>query len=70
MRFGSSSIAADECRDARGVTFIETTVRDIVYAWWALRRTPTVALTIVGTVALGLGLTASVFTVFSDLDEK
>ena len=65
MRFGSPALAADECRDARGVTFIETTARDIVYAWRGLRRTPTVALTIVGTVALALGLTASVFTVFN-----
>ncbi len=66
-RFGSPSLAADECRDARGVTFIETTGRDVVYALRGLRRTPTVALTIVGTVALGLGLTASVFTVFNRL---
>ena len=49
------------------MTFIETTFRDIGYAVRGLRRTPTVALTIVGTVALGLGLTASVFTVFNRL---
>jgi hypothetical protein len=37
-------------------------VRDLLYAWRSLRRAPLVALTIVTTVALGLGLVAAVFT--------
>ncbi len=64
--FGSTSRAAEECRDARGTAFVETCAGDVVYALRSLRRTPTVTLTIVGTVALGLGLVASVFTVFND----
>lgn len=64
-RFGSAASAADDCRDARGVAFVQTTARDIVYALRTFRRTPGVAATIVGTIALGLGLTATVFTIFS-----
>lgn len=65
-RFGSTSRAAEQCRDARGTTFIETCAQDVAYAFRGFRRAPTVALTIVVTVALGLGLVGAVFTIFND----
>ena len=46
-------------------SFIDDTVRDIVYALRTFRRAPLVALTIVSTVALGLGLIAAVFTMLN-----
>ena len=64
-RFGSVPLAADECRDARGTAFVEDCVRDILYAFRTFRRAPLAALTIVTTVALGLGLVAVVFTFFN-----
>src|SRR5688572_9072970 len=64
-RFGSVPLAADECRDARGTAFVEDCVRDILYAFRTFRRAPLAALTIVTTVALGLGLVAVVFTLFN-----
>ena len=64
-RFGSAAVAAEECRDARGTAFVDIAVRDVVYALRTFRRAPTVAMTIVGTVAIGLGLVAAVFTIFS-----
>jgi predicted permease len=64
-RFGSMPLAADQCRDARGTVLIETLARDILYAFRTFRRAPLAALTIVATVALGLGLTAMVFTLYS-----
>jgi len=66
VRFGSASLAAEECRDARGTALVDTAVRDVLYALRTFRRTPTVALTIVGTVALGLGLVGAAFTIFND----
>ena len=66
-RFGSVAHVADECRDARGTGFVETTVSDIVYAFRTFRRTPLASLTIVATVALGLGLVTVVFTVYNVL---
>jgi predicted permease len=59
------ALAADECRDARRLALVDTTGRDIVYALRIFRRAPLASLTIVATVALGLGLAASVFTFFN-----
>ena len=42
-----------------------TLVRDILYAFRTFRRAPLAALTIVATIALGLGLVAAVFTFYS-----
>jgi predicted permease len=64
-RFGSVDRVEEECRDERGTSFIDTTVRDIAYAWRTFKRTPGVALTVVATVSLGLGLVATVFTLLS-----
>ena len=61
-RFGSVTVAADHCRDARGTTLVDGVVRDVLYACRLFRRAPLVALTIVTTVGLGLGLVAVVFT--------
>ena len=64
-RFGSVTVAADECRDARGTALLDGVVRDVFYACRSFRRTPFVALTIVTTVGLGLGLVAVVFTLLN-----
>src|SRR5687768_1162014 len=64
-RFGSAAIVADECRDARGTAFLDDAIRDIRYALRSFRRTPLFALTVVTTVALGVGLLAVAFTFFN-----
>jgi predicted permease len=66
-RFGSMSMAADQCRDARGTAALDDIVRDTRYALRSFIRAPFAALTIVGTVALGLGVVAVVFTIFNVL---
>jgi hypothetical protein len=58
-------LAADQCRDARGTGLLDDLRRDIGYAFRTFRRAPLAALTIVATVALGLGLVAVVFTVYN-----
>jgi hypothetical protein len=65
VRFGSVALAADQCRDTRGTAFVDGLSRDILYAFRTFRRAPLAALTIVATVALGLGLVAVVFTVYN-----
>ena len=65
--FGGAEQIRDECRDARGIAFVEDTVRDFFYALRAFKRAPLVAFTIVSTVALGLGLVTAVFTVLNAL---
>jgi len=65
VRFGAVPLAADQCRDARGTGFVDDVARDILYALRTFRRAPLAALTIVATVALGLGLIAMAFTLYS-----
>ncbi len=64
-RFGSVTVAADACRDERGTALLDSVVRDVRYACRSFRRTPLVALTIVTTVGLGLGLVTVVFTLLN-----
>src|SRR5262245_11014599 len=66
-RFGSVTATADGCRDERGTAFIDNTIGDLQYALRTFRRAPLAALTIVVTVAIGLGLVAVVFTVLNVL---
>ncbi len=64
-RFGPVPLAADQCRDARGTSGVEDLVRDVLYACRTFRRSPLVALTIVATVALGLGVVTVAFTFYN-----
>ena len=64
-RFGPMPLAAEQCRDARGIRFVDTLARDVSYSVRTFRRAPLAALTIVATIALGLGLVAAVFTWYS-----
>jgi hypothetical protein len=66
-RFGSLTVAADHCRDVRGIAFIDNTVGDIQFALRAFRRSPLTSVTIVATVAVGLGIVATLFTVLNVL---
>jgi putative ABC transport system permease protein len=54
-------------RGVRVSAFVDNTVRDILYALRGFKRTPLVAFTIVGTVALGLGLVTVAFTLLNTL---
>jgi predicted permease len=64
-RFGPVPLVADQCRDARGTVFVDDLARDIRYALRTFRRAPLAALTIVATVALGLGLVTAVFAIYN-----
>jgi hypothetical protein len=64
-RFGSTAIAADECRDERGTAFVDDTIRDVRFALRSFQRAPLVAFTIGATVAVGLGVVAVLFTILN-----
>jgi predicted permease len=66
-RFGSTALAADRCRDERGTAVVDNTIRDVQYALRAFAKAPLAAVTIVVTVAIGLGVVAVLFTVFNAL---
>ena len=63
--FGGVEPTKEACRDARGTALLDNVVRDVRYACRSFRRAPLVALTIVTTVGLGLGLVAVVFTILN-----
>jgi predicted permease len=62
VAFGGISRTTEACRDARGVTFLTDITRDVRYGWRSLRRNPLFALTVVGSLALGIGANVTVFT--------
>jgi predicted permease len=64
-RFGSVTLAADECRDERGTALIDNTIRDIQYALRTFKRAPLTSITIVVTVAIGLGVVAVLYTILN-----
>jgi predicted permease len=66
-RFGPVPLAADQCRDARGIALVDALARDLPYAFRTFRRAPLAALTIVATVGLGLGLVGVVFTIYNTI---
>ena len=66
-RFGSTTLAADQCRDERGIAIVDSTIRDVQYALRTIAKAPLAAFTIVATVGLGLGVVAMVFTVLNTL---
>jgi hypothetical protein len=65
IQFGRVTQVTEECRDARGIGVIESVWQDIRYAVRGFRRSPTFVLTVVTTIALGLGLDTALFTVFN-----
>jgi predicted permease len=64
-RFGSTALVADACRDERGTSFVDDTIRDVRFALRSFRRAPLAAFTIVATIAIGLGTVAVVFTILN-----
>lgn len=64
-QFGKVDQVKEACRDARGLQRIEALLQDIRYSFRGLRSTPGFALTVIATIALGLGLNTALFTVFN-----
>ncbi|MFN7995972.1 MAG: ABC transporter permease, partial [Bryobacteraceae bacterium] len=67
IELGGPEQIKEDCRDSRGLNFIENLLRDIAYAWRALLREPGFTLTAAGAIALGVGVNTALFTLMYGL---
>ena len=65
--FGGIAHAKESYRDERGLPWLETTARDLRYAWRGLGRSPGFAAAAVVSLALGIGANTAVFSLFHAL---
>lgn len=67
LRFGGIDQAKEECREARGVSLVETTIQDLRYGLRQLQRSFGFTIAAVFALGLGIGVNTAIFTAYNSM---